>query len=378
MNFYEKLARYEHLIIFGYSELGKFLYQNLMKKLPQINIEVCDNHPQKQGELILGGKHINSVEEAVSNYAGGVFIPTSLHHSDAMCNQLNALGVPNENIFQDRSMIAAETERLKNLRCTPRTRLSFEVDVVRHCNLNCKGCLRFSPLVKRADFLDVFSYKKDIQRLSSVFGGDADHIYLLGGEPLLNPNIVEYLRITRDGFPECTLSILTNGTLIERMGENFWNACRINNVVIRLTQYPLGINYNAIFKKIQNSGIEVESTFSLVETCEMFYCWPFDFSGQQNIEENFADCLAANSCTVLRNGKLYPCGIIANIDLFNDFFSSEMMPCEEDSIDIYSEKTKDDILKFLSKAVPFCRYCDVKGRHDVKWEISRKDIHEWS
>ncbi|WP_252832299.1 hypothetical protein [Brachyspira pilosicoli] len=49
-----------------------------------------------------------------------------------------------------------------------------------------------------------------------------------------------------------------------------------------------------------------------------------------------------------------------------------------DYIDIYKAKDYNEILQFLAKPVPFCRYCDVKKWKVVgNWRRSNRDISEY-
>ena len=81
----------------------------------------------------------------------------------------------------------------------PHTLLRFEVHVAEHCNLSCRDCLHFSPLAKE-EFLDIDEYRKDCARLSELFDSEVERLYLLGGEPLLHPNLVEIMKISREAF----------------------------------------------------------------------------------------------------------------------------------------------------------------------------------
>ena len=44
-------------------------------------------------------------------------------------------------------------------------------------------------------------------------------IILMGGEPLLHPQVGEFCRVTRECYPEAGITIITNGTLIPKMGK---------------------------------------------------------------------------------------------------------------------------------------------------------------
>jgi len=39
----------------------------------------------------------------------------------------------------------------------------------------------------------------------------------------------------------------------------------------------------------------------------------------------------------------------------------------------------DEILDYLCKPIPFCRYCDWRRlKTGVKWSVSKKEISEWT
>ena len=82
-----------------------------------------------------------------------------------------------------------------------RKRFNFEVHLIDSCNLNCKGCVHFAPLAKPSSFYPLEEFEKEIKRLSELFGGRFGWIHIMGGEPLLNPNINDYL-------DECVRAVL--------------------------------------------------------------------------------------------------------------------------------------------------------------------------
>ena len=96
----------------------------------------------------------------------------------------------------------------------------IDVQVCGHCNLRCAGCMHFAPLAE-ATFLDLDEYENDLTRFSSIDDVSSyfDAIVLMGGEPLLHPQIVEIIRMTRRHLPKILLALCTNGLLLKRMGE---------------------------------------------------------------------------------------------------------------------------------------------------------------
>jgi MoaA/NifB/PqqE/SkfB family radical SAM enzyme len=73
-----------------------------------------------------------------------------------------------------------------------------EMHVVDHCNLNCKGCSHFSPIADEL-FTDIGEFTRDLQQLRRLVS-NIEVIRLMGGEPLLHPNITDFIRSTKFFF----------------------------------------------------------------------------------------------------------------------------------------------------------------------------------
>ncbi|MCR5040503.1 MAG: radical SAM protein, partial [Clostridia bacterium] len=92
----------------------------------------------------------------------------------------------------------------------------LEIEISEFCNLNCKGCTNCSNIATRKQFYEFDEYSKDLHRISEIFSG-IKKIRLLGGEPFLNPRIVDYAGLVRELFPDSDLRIVTNGLLLPRI-----------------------------------------------------------------------------------------------------------------------------------------------------------------
>ena len=254
-------------------------------------------------------------------------------------------------------------------------KLKFEVHICEHCNLNCKGCYHFSPLAKE-EFLDVNEWNKDCKRLSELFNGEMEFISLMGGEPLLHPKICELIEITRRNFKVGDVSIITNGTLLLDMNEEFWKTCRDNNVTIRQTKYPLEIDFEAIEKKVKKE--KVNFVYFNVGVKSLGY-QPLELTATQPALENFNNCYRVNSCIAFSHGKLYTCFIPAHVHHLKDYFKLNIEIDKNDGVDIYKVKSADEIRELLNKPLSMCRYCrrDIATREGIKWDISNKEISEW-
>lgn len=258
---------------------------------------------------------------------------------------------------------------------------SIEVDIVDHCNLNCKGCTHFSPIADKS-YIDVESFSKDLHRLSEVIPGDCfGTLYILGGEPLLHPDIVRILCISRECYPKQTIKIITNGVLLPQMSDDFWNCCEENGIIIEVTKYPIKYDYGDLKSFVSNRSNKVTIKYKgrtrfLVKKQ---YRLPLDIYGKQDMEYSFRHCFMGGSCLNLSKGHLYTCSYAAFIERLNKRFDLSFPITQEDGIDIYTESlTANGVLETMSKPIPLCKYCAVKDReYGLKWDTSKRIKEEW-
>jgi len=83
----------------------------------------------------------------------------------------------------------------------------FEYHVAWHCNLNCKGCGHNSNLYTRPRFGDLEHFRRDMNRLTELFS-NISKIRLMGGEPLLNPQLGEFITSARRAFPGAQIRVV--------------------------------------------------------------------------------------------------------------------------------------------------------------------------
>ena len=255
--------------------------------------------------------------------------------------------------------------------------MDIQVHAAEHCNLGCKSCNAFSPVIEKC-FADIEAIKKDLTRLSELTGGNLKSLTVSGGEPLLNPQLPEILEYARKYFPEVQLQIITNGTLLEKAPDKFWTVCKNNNVIISLTCYPINLNIEKIKETAAANNVAIVYQDDTDIREKTMYFSPLDSSGKQDIKKSYRLCYMANYCFVLENGRLYTCPTIAHIEHFNKFFNQNFVVSERDYIDIYKAENINEITGFMCKPMPFCRYCDKKNRvSGLGWEVSKREISEW-
>jgi hypothetical protein len=369
------MENYNSVIIFGASDIGKLIEAEIKEYCRETEKILCfaDNSYKKWND------HILRPSDAASKYPSALWIIASDIHNQSMLENLRQISIEDINIIVSppNSILFQKQNVDKLRRITPQGILSrFEVSIAAHCNLNCAGCNVFCPLVKYPVFADFLAFDRDMERFSYLLHGIARVMTILGGEPLLNPQIDSFIESARKHFPNTKICVLSNGLLLPKMPENFWNTCRKNDISINVTRYPLSFTYDKLPELSESHGVKFEWFGIAVE--KTTFNLAFDPFGKQNPYESFSNCFMANSCARLSDGKLSTCSSILNVDFLNKAFGTNLKICPDDYIDIYEAESGREIMDFLCKPVPFCRYCDVKKRtFDNPWHTSKCEIGEW-
>lgn len=239
----------------------------------------------------------------------------------------------------------------------------FETHITEACNLKCRGCSHFSVFAK-PKHKDLAEFEREFKRLAEIeeFG----IIRLMGGEPLLNPDFMEYCRIARKYFPRTAISLVTNGILgykLEPYKEEL-NELRIN---VTISDYHLDKQNKNIHTELHEKG--------------QLYNISLDPSGSQDADTMHYFCdIVLNHWYYYMNGRFYPCCIAGCIhDFWNHFNLDWGFTQEELSIDIFNH-TAEEIEDFISKPCKLCRFCDTLTRQRTykPFSISEEKISEWT
>lgn len=259
-----------------------------------------------------------------------------------------------------------------------REHLRFNVDIVSHCNLNCKCCGHFSPLAT-PDFLDPAEFQRDLERIAFLTDGIVDRIELMGGEPLLHPQVNEFISISRTIFPKAEINICTNGILLEKQTSAFFEICASNDASIAISHYPIKLQWDKIeeIRKMYKVNIYMVNTHGSDK--RLWYKNRRDLTGSQDIESNFDKCPWGNNCVILEHGKLATCVMPFKAPYFNKFYrTNDFKITSSDYIDIYKAKSIAEILTFLATPINCCRYCKPQDDELIEWGTSTKSIEEWT
>ncbi len=261
----------------------------------------------------------------------------------------------------------------------------FEFYITNVCNLACTGCNRFnnykfSGYQQWSDYKDIYA-----EWSRQVVPGS---MAILGGEPLLNPTFMDWVRGVRSCWPDVFMRIVTNGFYLDRV-KGLYDFLRddpqtqlyigvhnkqhkkqiIDKVTNFLTQPILTVHNN---DKTYQEYIELTDSNDV--RCRIEYNWWFhqgtliDQDGQLSLHNS--DVVKAHTnchmktCHHFVKGELYKCGVVA---VLPDFAKQHHMDLDDHSrtminaykslkiTDTYEDKKK--FIENLDQPIDQCRFC---------------------
>lgn len=247
----------------------------------------------------------------------------------------------------------------------------IEMHVTDHCNLNCKGCSHFSS-VSPDRFADVAEVERDFVRLAELFAR-IHVIRLMGGEPLLHPRLAEIIRAVRRSFPDSQVMLVTNGLLLTRQPESFWELLAAEGIELSISAYPVRIDREAVRELCDRHSLVCGYT----EPISDFMRMPLVAAGDRVPAEMFELCRRDWDCPFLYHGAVYPCAKIAMSWVLSERFGCDFPVSERDRISIHDARDGYDVLRFLTHAVGWCRFCAYDRCSEHEWTTTAKDVGEW-
>lgn len=252
--------------------------------------------------------------------------------------------------------------------------MGYQIDYIEfwatgHCNLNCKGCSSCSPLSKEW-YLDKEDLKRDLERLKYL-NIEIANITILGGEPLLHPDIMGIMRTVQQVFPQSRIGILTNGLLLLKMSNAFWDTCEELRVKFSVTCFPV------MSVKMRGEIEEVlkDKRLDYHLTDKKWFNKILTQTHSDDLNEIINSC-GCNNAYNLKGGKISRCTVPMAMPLLNEHFDAGMI--ETGTIDIYSVATGIEIMDFLEQPNEACRNCSAYPIK-VPWErvIGEPRLTDW-
>jgi hypothetical protein len=223
----------------------------------------------------------------------------------------------------------------------------LDIHVADHCNLRCKACAHFSSLVSKDINYEDSLIKKSLRHLHRIVP-NIHIIALLGGEPLLHPEINTIIGNVRKFYPYAVICLTTNGILLAEMPPDFFHTIKDNNIILKISLYPpMQKNIDRLLKLLKSKEI-------------VFYLNRYDSFERRLMpkpifekERMFAKC---GHNMALRGSRLGWCVMALFTDYYNKRFGAGKLP-EDPGVDIFAHENGRSLLDALHRPLELCAHC---------------------
>lgn len=251
---------------------------------------------------------------------------------------------------------------------------SLEINLATHCNLKCYGCGRGSPAFSD-EYLCISSLTDDLAALSKVL--TVGEFKLAGGEPLLHPQTLDVIDVVRDSGITDHITLITNGVLLHRAGEELWR--RIDGLWVSV--YP-GVRRRLSEAQIMALGEKhrVRVRYKITDT---FNHRMLNAENQDRrlVREIYSTCYQRIGCHSVHKGRFYKC---APGPFIPDWLRQVGLDTPDFSRDGVALHGNPDLRRALEdylrsdEPLAACRFClGGAGKSFENRQMSKKGIQDW-
>lgn len=366
---------------------GEYLFEQIIKSGFHKYEVICfaDNNRELQ-ETQIRGITVYSIENVAKKYRNGeiegVIVAVRKGYSRfCIIEQLKGLQVDNIILLKPSSltyrlpiMFDEESELYKKqwliLKETSMPIIHhLEVHAADGCNLNCRGCLHFSNLYQKDDFpnLDkVLNTIKTISRNCEIF-----QLRILGGEPLLNPNLELFLVQLRKILPDTDIAVISNGILVPAMKESLYQVMKENYIGFNLTLYnPTLKMKDKIYDTLLRNDVAYGSHEAQTDRFEKFLLTV----PREGEVQSYTTCVP-RGILLVKDNYIYKCPVEAYIDKYYQTFQMGLRGVEGIKVeDINNWEAV--IYDLYTKPGEQCKYCTEKSEF-FEWSNGKPQKEDW-
>lgn len=205
---------------------------------------------------------------------------------------------------------------------------ALEWHVAHACNLTCEACSHYSNY----DFDEVVPISTVEQWYSSWCRRIAPRkLAVLGGEPLLNKDIIDIIYMTRNMWNRehnRFFELVTNGILLNKHPD-LPKALEETNCVLHISIHGTSDKYNNLVDKINQTIAEWQTSYKFEVIMEPQTLWSRGYQGygkdmlpfeDNNPEASWNHCPSGQECFTLIDNVIYKCAPLAYLPLLDKKF----------------------------------------------------------
>lgn len=222
------------------------------------------------------------------------------------------------------------------------------------CTLNCKNCCVAIPYIAKSEkvHFPIEQLKKEISAINEIIDYSAV-LEVMGGEPLLYPNLAELINHIGTLPNIYQMLIDTNGTLVP--SEEVFDAIIKNDVIVHITDYgDLSIKKEELMQKCHEKGIGVTIRKATDITWDDYGA----IVDRKTGDYQFGQCFSKFECSNIYKGRWHICPRSAK------FHDMELFPIDDkefldllDQSSLESKKEKMRSLLARKESLQSCRFC---------------------
>lgn len=236
------------------------------------------------------------------------------------------------------------------------TRHLLEFNVVEHCNLRCAECSHLSPYVPpRTASLNVF--RQDLKALAEVF--HCQVFKFVGGEPLLNKDLIQYIKEVRDSGICDKIAVSSNGIKIKAMSDSLFSSID----KLDINQYPNTRCNDNELKFVKEKCVLFKTELTIDKNNVFRKTQPQQPIDDQVLVKNiYESCNVAHimGCHAFADGYFYLC----SRPIFTaEYLKTKGFPPQDfsktDGISLHKPDLYPRLQKYLDRSTPLdsCKYC---------------------
>lgn len=236
----------------------------------------------------------------------------------------------------------------------------IEIPITTKCSLRCRECANLIQYYDQGEFFDYKKIINDIYRLCQTVKG-IERLRILGGEPLLHPQLKEILLGILQNDNVKNIQIVTNGTML--FAEDILKVLRDKRISVDISNYgKISWNYSNLIRQLRNNRIKFYSDKNLEWTPQ----GDFSYRERTHVELERILRICRSDCISVLEGNIHLCPRSSNGHDLKIFQADK-----KDYVNLRDCITKRELKKKLfnllnRKSIVACNYCDYYMRDKLK------------